>query len=80
MIKLHKPLSAFLVGRPRKAISNCACNALRGLYRMHKDQRLVQYMIETVLYFPSLALFLAVRVSVDHWASMYFEVGDTPGS
>jgi hypothetical protein len=74
VVKLHKNLSIFLIGRPRKTLSKYARNFLWKLYKQPEAQRLPQHIAGKICYFPALAFFLAMRVLLDHWSSMYFEV------
>ncbi|KAJ5804947.1 hypothetical protein N7474_010834, partial [Penicillium riverlandense] len=74
VVKLHNTLSTFLVGRPREIVSKHARNVLWKFYKQPNAQRLPQRIAGNMVYFPALAFFLAMRVLLDHWASMYFEV------
>lgn len=74
VVKLNKTVSVFLVGRPRKFFSKHARTFLWKLYEQQKAPKLPRPIAGTTCYYPGLAFFLAMRVFLDHCASMYFEV------
>lgn len=74
VVKLNESVSFHLVGRPRNFLSEKARTLLWRLYKLRQAQSLKWRIGGMICYFPSLALFLAVRATTDHWASMYFEV------
>lgn len=74
VVKLSESVSFHLVGRPRKFFSKKVRTLLRKLYEQQQAQSLKWRIAGRTCYYPSLALFLALRVVMDHWASMYFEV------
>lgn len=74
VVKLHKPLSVLLVGKPRQRLSNTIRKFLWIIYHWREDSALLPRRISgMILYFPALALFLTLRVILDHWSSMFFE-------
>lgn len=73
VVKLHKWSSVSLVGRSRRSMSNAMRKFLWKLYNWREAPTLPQRLAGSTLYFPALALFLALRVLLDHWSSMFFE-------
>lgn len=75
VVKLHKLSSASLVGRPRQRLSNIIRKFLWIIYNWREDSTLLPRRIcGMIMYFPALSLFLTLRVILDHWSSMFFEV------
>lgn len=75
VVKLHKLSSASLVGRPRQRLSKTIREFLWIIYNWRGDSTLLpRRILGRILYFPALALFLTLRVILDHWSSMFFEV------
>ncbi|RLL93972.1 hypothetical protein CFD26_100797 [Aspergillus turcosus] len=74
VVKLIEPLSNLLVGRPRAFLSNHVQKLLWKLYYWSEAPIQRWRMMRKGCYFAALALFLTVRVILDHWSSMFFEV------
>lgn len=75
VVKLHKSSLASLVGRPRQKLSKTTRKLLWIIYNWRKfPASLRQRAFGRILYFPALALFLTLRLLLDHWSSMFFEV------
>lgn len=75
VIKLHELSSVSLVGRPRQRLSNVTRRLLWIIYNWREDSALLLRRIPgRIFYFPALALLLTLRVILDHWSSMFFEV------
>lgn len=71
VVKLHKSSSVSLVGRRRRSLSNAIRKFLWMLYDWREASELPQRLAGSILYFPALALFLVLRVILDHWSSMF---------
>ncbi|KAI9373705.1 hypothetical protein BJX61DRAFT_501636 [Aspergillus egyptiacus] len=74
VIKLHRPLAIFVIEKLRKNLSDRARRPLWVLYRWRNVTSGEQSWLGTFLYYPALALFLTIRVTLDHLSSMAFEV------
>lgn len=75
VVKLHKSSLVSLVGRPRQKLSKTIQKFLWIIYNWTKSQTsLRRRTFGRILYFPALALFLTLRLILDHWSSMFFEV------
>jgi hypothetical protein len=74
VIRLHKSLSVFVVGRARKVCSGIARHFLRLIYsRMDMETSGLTFN-RIFLYRPLLASFLTIRALLDLWNSMFIEV------
>ncbi|KAL4861955.1 hypothetical protein BDV12DRAFT_190735 [Aspergillus spectabilis] len=73
IVKLFRPLSLF-IGRVRNRISQRARQLLWVLYGWKNVTQVWRRVLGNVLYYPLLALFLAMRVIMDNFSSMFFEV------
>ncbi|KAL3434218.1 hypothetical protein BDV09DRAFT_204893 [Aspergillus tetrazonus] len=74
VIKLHKPLSLFMVKTLRRNISQYLRGLLWMLYRWKDHSKRPRRVAGIILYYPALALFLSLRLVADHFSSMFFEV------
>jgi hypothetical protein len=74
VVKLLQPLSKLLVARPRAFLSNHVQKPLWKLYHWSEAPIQRWRIMRKGCYFTALALFLCVRVILDHWSSMFFEV------
>jgi hypothetical protein len=76
VVKLTQPLSNLLVGRPRQYLSKRARGRLWMLHNWSENLSSPWKLMGKGCYFGALASFLALRVLLDHWSSMFFEVSD----
>jgi hypothetical protein len=74
VIRLHKSLSVFVVGRARETCSEKSRNFLRRSYAKMGMQTSGLTFKRLFLYRPLLALFFTARISLDLWSSMFIEV------
>lgn len=74
VIKLHKPLSLFVVETLRRRISHGLRRLLWMLYHWRSHPKGLGRFAGDILYYPALALFLSLRLVADHFSSMFFEV------
>lgn len=75
VVKLHKTSSISFVGRSRQKLSKTIRRFLWIIYIWKEaSTSLPRRTIGRILYFPGLASFLMLRLLLDHWSSMFFEV------
>ncbi|KAL4744627.1 hypothetical protein BDW72DRAFT_208869 [Aspergillus terricola var. indicus] len=74
VVKLHKPLSLFMVETLRRNISQYLRGLLWKLYRWKGHSKRPRRIAGLFLYYPALALFLSLRLVADRFSSMFFEV------
>lgn len=75
VVKLHKRLSIGIVGKMRQSASNRARKVLRNIYSWCDVQNSPHSVKRFLIYRPMLSIFLASRIVLDLWTSMFFEVG-----
>lgn len=73
--KLHQCLSNFLTGCIRDRSSHLLRKPLRTIEAWGGTPTFLHSLQRLLLYRPLLALFLTLRILVDTWDSMFFEVG-----
>lgn len=75
VVKIHKSSLVSFVGRPRQKLSKTIRKLLWTIYNWRKSPASLRRRTSgRILYFPALALFLTLRLLLDHWSSMFFEV------
>ncbi|KAL4860315.1 hypothetical protein BDV12DRAFT_181777 [Aspergillus spectabilis] len=74
VIKLHKPFSTFINKGLRRPISQHTRRLLWVLMRRKSLSRGLCSLAGDILYYPLLAWFLSIRLVMDHFSSMFFEV------
>lgn len=74
VIRLYKWSSVSFVRRTRRGLGNAIQKFLWMLYSWRETPAIPVRLTGSILYFPALALFLTLRVLLDHWSSMFFEV------
>jgi hypothetical protein len=73
VIRLHRSLS-INIERLRRAASGWSRNKLLRAYEKLKVESSPKSLSRTMIYRPLLAIFLALRVGLDAWSSMFVEV------
>ena len=74
VVRLHKQLTADIIRKPRDSLSRWSQERLRQLFEKRVLGRSPTCLWRTLVYRPSLAMFLAVRIISDSLTSMFFEV------
>ncbi|OQD73997.1 hypothetical protein PENANT_c191G11629 [Penicillium antarcticum] len=74
VLKLHQSLSSFLARTIRGRISHMLRKPLRTIEGWCVTPSFLHSLQRLLLYRPLLALFLTLRILVDTWDSMFFEV------
>ena len=74
IIRLHEPLSSFMSKRIRGSLSEAGRSLLRNVFKWCDPHGPSDGLKRTLCYRPLLALFLAMRVILDIWSSMFLEV------
>lgn len=77
VIKLHQSLSSFLARSIRGRTSHMLRKPLRAIEGWCVTPSYLHSLQRLLLYRPLLALFLTLRILVDTWDSMFFEVGSS---
>lgn len=74
IVKLHRSLAISLVSRVRGNLSKGARKYLWTLYTWRESSTSSMRRTGKIFYIPALSLFLTLRIILDNWSSMFFEV------
>lgn len=74
VIRLHHSFSSFVSGKIRKSLSVAARRLLRTVFQWCDRNGSQESLKRLLCYRPILAIFLAMRILLDLWSSMLFEV------
>lgn len=74
IVKLHRSLAISLVSRVRRNLSKGARKYLWTLYAWRESHTSSMRRVGKIFYIPALSIFLTLRVVLDNWSSMFFEV------
>jgi hypothetical protein len=73
-IRLHRWAVVSVIDKARKFLSRKARSYLRTIYDWSGNMSAIGSIKRTLVYYPVLAVFLVIRVTLDMYASMFFEV------
>jgi hypothetical protein len=74
VVRLHRTLSVRVMGGAREAISTRVQRILRLVHRATHVENSLNRLLVLCIYRPLSAVFLAFRILLDLWTSMFFEV------